>query len=1070
MLKLYIHWDGEPAFTKVARFGPGSTVGDLRNQCWEALAAREPAAAAAAASGAGGGPQSLVLVRGPKRRPLPGTATLSDVLSAGDDVFFAVNSTISTPGPGPSSPSSSAGARSSSATAAGGTSIASSTPAPSEPPAIAAGTSAREPGTKKDGASASDNASASAVAGVTSSLKGSDAHGGSGSSSSNSRGSGSSGGKPPANTPAAAVQAAAASTAEKEALLPLVHAFWERAAEAAAQKNFRNASDILEQALLLAPEPSHGAASAAASSASSRSAAAGSSGGGGGSSSSSSSSGSCCAHTETLQRLARVWLAAGNPGRAVRWALRAAEAAPGDPGVLELAGDCLREGGRPREAAVHYQSALEVLEETQELGEGGGGGGGGGGRGAGEEGRDGDKSTEAQLRVRLSLAACLYDIPGSASPPYTNQDLAASLVMAALEADPGCTAALHLYGRIALARGLADDALRVALRLAVVAPQQPSAKALLAACLPDEAACQQLYAELNVPPVPQGEEEEGGGSRSGSSSSSSGSSVSAAAALGFVATAIKDHGKVDSCIALLGRAAALQPSCASYALNHVHALELRQALQPALQAAAAFCARATGPAAQLAGVPLKDLAPLLLGRLPPLHRAADLHWYLASPPPPPPPPAPTTPPAPPVPGADADSASDATQAPAVAAMGMAAAATAATAATAAAAPPSRSVCYSPDQLDALALLFTAAKLLYVGGALGAAAALVAAVEPLRRASAVELHTTLIRNEAAYFGCVQQLLAPPHTPPQPQPQPQPSAGAGAGAAVEGQGAETAAVPTGSAARPLYLCGDSHCLSAAWRHVTLRGERRLLRPLLVTGCKVWHLRPESVFYPKAQFLAAMALLPPGAQVVLVLGEIDCREGLLLAVQKGKYDTVSEGVAATVRIYIDLLKRLLRGDLLDRDNNSSSSSSGNGSSSGTGSRNGSSGSNAPAEVFVHPVPPVLNETRALVTAFAAALRQGLAAAVAAEPQLLAGRLHYLDFFDDLLLLQPGGGSSSNGSDGSSAAVGSGAGEAPADAGAAGAGSGAGARLRPELAFDGTHLSPAYVEVMDAALARVT
>ena len=42
------------------------------------------------------------------------------------------------------------------------------------------------------------------------------------------------------------------------------------------------------------------------------------------------------------------------------------------------------------------------------------------------------------------------------------------------------------------------------------------------------------------------------------------------------------------------------------------------------------------------------------------------------------------------------------------------------------------MCYSPDQLDALALLFTAAKLLFVGGALGAAAALAAEVEPLRR--------------------------------------------------------------------------------------------------------------------------------------------------------------------------------------------------------------------------------------------------------------------------------------------------------------------------------------------------
>ncbi|KAG2427993.1 hypothetical protein HXX76_011979 [Chlamydomonas incerta] len=903
------------------------------------------------------------------------------------------------------------------------------------------------------------------------------------------------------------MEAAAASTSQKEALLPLVHAFWQRAAEAAAQKNYRSASDILEQALLLAPGPASVAASAAASSAScastsSRAVAGAASGYGGsdGSSSSSSSGGGSGAYTETLQRLARVWLAAGNPGRAVRWALRAAEAAPGDAGVLELCGDCLREGGRPREAAMHYQSALEVLEEAQELAPRGGGGAAGG---SGQE-QDDLPPSDTQLRVRLSLAACLFDIPGSASPPYTNQDLAASLVMAALEADPGCTAALQLYGRIAAARGLADDALRVALRLAVAAPQQAAAKRLLAECLPDEAACEHLYSELNVPPVPEEDEEEQGdgggvgqgaaGSSKPSSSSTGGgggsSSVSAAAALGFVATAIKDHGKVDSCIALLRRAAALQPACASYALNHVHALELRQGLQPALAAAAAFCRRAAGPAAQLAGVPLKALVPLLTG-LPPLNRAADLDWYLASPPPPPPPPAADAATA----GSDGAGAAPAAPAPVPASAAAAAvtAGLAAATAVAAAAAPAKSVCYSPDQLDALALLFTAAKLLYVGGALGAAAALVAAVEPLRRASSVELHTTLIRNEAAYFGCVLQLLAAPHTPPQPPqpPQPQPPApAAGAGAAacagageavadgVAAAPAAAAAAGASAGARPLYLCGDSHCLSAAWRHVTLRGEQRLLRPLLVTGCKVWHLRPESEFYPKTQFESAMRLLPPGAQVLLVLGEIDCREGLLLAVQKGKYDTVADGIAATVRIYIDLVKRLLRGDFHTGSSSSNSSGVSVGSSS---SGAGSSSSGAPVEVFVHPVPPVLNETRALVCAFAAALREGLAAAVAAEPQALAGRVHYLDFFDELLL-QPGSsaddaaGSSSSGAGSSSASTSSSitrqqpkpesepeAAQAQAQLAAAGP------RLRPDLAFDGTHLSPAYVELMDAALARL-
>lgn len=58
------------------------------------------------------------------------------------------------------------------------------------------------------------------------------------------------------------------------------------------------------------------------------------------------------------------------------------------------------------------------------------------------------------------------------------------------------------------------------------------------------------------------------------------------------------------------------------------------------------------------------------------------------------------------------------------------------------------------------------------------------MEPARRASAKPLHTTMIRNETAYHGCLQQLLAA-HPPP--------------------------SLRTAASKHVLYLCGDSHCLS-------------------------------------------------------------------------------------------------------------------------------------------------------------------------------------------------------------------------------------------------------------------
>ena len=69
--------------------------------------------------------------------------------------------------------------------------------------------------------------------------------------------------------------------------------------------------------------------------------------------------------------------------------------------------------------------------------------------------------------------------------------------------------------------------------------------------------------------------------------------------------------------------------------------------------------------------------------------------------------------------------------------------------------------------------------------------------------------------------------------------------------------------------------------------LQGEKHRIQPALCTGTKIWHLRPDSVFYPKCSFNNAIQFLPKQAAVIVCLGEIDCREGLLRAVERCKYD---------------------------------------------------------------------------------------------------------------------------------------------------------------------------------------
>jgi hypothetical protein len=112
--------------------------------------------------------------------------------------------------------------------------------------------------------------------------------------------------------------------------------------------------------------------------------------------------------------------------------------------------------------------------------------------------------------------------------------------------------------------------------------------------------------------------------------------------------------------------------------------------------------------------------------------------------------------------------------------------------------------------------------------------------------------------------------------------------------------------------------------------------------------------------------------------------------------QYESLQHAIAATVEVYITLLLQLVQERKL--------------------------------HIYVHPVPPVLDETRDVVKSFNAALQQRITTVLQSQPEL-KGRLAYLDFFENLLT-----------PDGSS--------------------------LQPQLALDGTHLHPRYLVHLEAAL----
>ncbi|CAM9673495.1 unnamed protein product [Chrysoparadoxa australica] len=274
--------------------------------------------------------------------------------------------------------------------------------------------------------------------------------------------------------------------------------------------------------------------------------------------------------------------------------------------------------------------------------------------------------------------------------------------------------------------------------------------------------------------------------------------------------------------------------------------------------------------------------------------------------------------------------------------------------------------YSATDLDLLALYFTIAKILYIKGSLAVLPDLVRLIEPCRQRSKIPLHRTSIRNEQAYYTCLAQLISlRPFRPP------------------------PSSVASGcfKAGPPIYIFGDSHTLPPVWNEITLHGQTRLLVPALVTGLKHYHLREEGDFYPKANFLRVAEATPKGATVVFLFGEIDCREGILMAVEKCRYNSVEEGMQTTIQYFIKEAERWV-------------------------SKKGWS-------AYIHPVIPVLNETRALVTLYNGFFRK----AVDASKSLV-----WLDFFDDMLE--------------------------------------GGLNLRKGLELDGTHLSPNYVPCLERAL----
>ena len=236
--------------------------------------------------------------------------------------------------------------------------------------------------------------------------------------------------------------------------------------------------------------------------------------------------------------------------------------------------------------------------------------------------------------------------------------------------------------------------------------------------------------------------------------------------------------------------------------------------------------------------------------------------------------------------------------------------------------------YTADEGQTLAILFTLVRILFFSGAINLLKPMLPIVETFHHARG--LHETVIRNEAAYFSTIYQVMRVP---------------------IE---------PLPDNLKFVYFVSDSHCIPPAWRTLEYNCETHVIHPLCVVGMKIWHHNSKSKFYTKSSFYHIIQNIPKGIDtpVIFNFGELDCREGLLTAFEKCKYDSIEDAVLETVEIYVDILQYLVNEYQL--------------------------------KVFVHPVLPILDKTRSIVQIFNKALKSKIK---------LMQDLHWLKFLDHLL-----------------------------------------------------------------------
>jgi tetratricopeptide (TPR) repeat protein len=111
------------------------------------------------------------------------------------------------------------------------------------------------------------------------------------------------------------------------------------------------------------------------------------------------------------------------------------------------------------------------------------------------------------------------------------------------------------------------------------------------------------------------------------------------------------------------------------------------------------------------------------------------------------------------------------------------------------------------------------------------------------------------------------------------------------------------------KSIYVIGESHSLVSHWLPIQRMGFNFLGKALLIFGCKQWHLGNTSRNQYKTKYESIINSLPKYSDVLLAIGEIDCRldSGMIKHKTKFPEKDIKELIKTTIENYLNYIFEL-------------------------------------------------------------------------------------------------------------------------------------------------------------------